>query len=143
MGLPETMSKQKRNAVSFAPDPKLCDFRDGPEELCLEDICEIWFQRDEYEDIRLEAKRDAANGKDHGVDFYISRAYGCTDDKNHEMLVTWTKLRDTLRGLERFVSQDFSQTRADLRDKQVKAVLIAQKRLDDEDEEDYIRRARL
>jgi sucrose-6-phosphate hydrolase SacC (GH32 family) len=136
-------SKQRRtiNNVMFAPDRNLCSFAGGPEELTLDSICEIWFQPEDYEEIRLQAKKESHNRKDHGADFYISRAYGYTDEKSQEMLIQWTKRRDTLRGLERFVNQDYSRARSQAREKIVKAVEMTQRRLDEQEEQDYDRRA--
>lgn len=145
MGWSNTSRSKQRptaNNVAFAPDPKLCDYYAGSlEELTPEVINELWFQAEDYEEIRHQAKKETANGKEHGADFYISRTYGYTDDKSQEMLTQWTKLRDTLRGLERFVSQDFSQARSQVRQKTVRAVLHTQHKLDKEDEKDYSRRA--
>lgn len=96
---------------------------------------------EEFDVIRAEAKLAAVQAIGDGLDFYISKTYGFTDEKTQDMLNHFACHRDTLRGLERFVSQEYAEGRGHLRHKHFKAVMYTQRRLDKEREKVYDKRA--
>lgn len=122
-------------------DEKTNTYQEGPKELTLKTQNKLWFQPDEFEEFRGEAKLDSIQGIGDGMDFYLSKTYGFTDEKTQDMLNHFTKSRRTLRGLERMVSQDYAEARIRLRQKHLKVVIYTQRRLDKEKEKNYDRRA--
>ncbi len=122
-------------------DEQLNKYQDGPTELTLKTQSKLWFQPEEFNEIRGEAKLASIQGIGDGMDFYLSKTYGNTDEKTQDMLNHFTKSRHTLRGLERFVSQDYAEAKGQLRQKYLKVVIYAQRKLDKEKEKNYDRRA--
>lgn len=136
-------AKNRRSSaryVKFAPAAQLCEYQKGPKELTQEAEGEIWYRAQDYEEFRDHAKAASVDGMENGLDFYLSHSYGYTDEKSQEMLDHWTKQRDTLRGLERFVNRDYNDARLQLRSKTVRSVIHTQKKLNKEKENDYDRR---
>jgi len=134
--------RKPARSVQFAPDDQLCSYQNGPKELTEETERDVWFQSQEYEEIRENAKVSSKDGVDNGLDFYLSHTYGYTDEESQNMLNRWTYERDTLRGLERFVNSEYNAARLKIRNNTIKCVIYTQKRLETRDKEtNYDRRA--
>ena len=101
----------------------------------------MWYQPDEFIDLRASARVscDAAIRK--GMSSYIPRGYGYNDSKTQLLLDAWASCDDTRRGLERFINTDYAKQRSHIRRKTVRAVLYSQDRLREEGDADYARSA--
>lgn len=96
----------------------------------------MWYQPSDYDQMRLEALVSVQEAKQKGMNAFIKQNYGCTDSKTQEMLNVWAKCKDTNRGLERFVSEEYGQQRQLHRRKIIEAVLFAQNKLRKENRND-------
>jgi len=125
--------------VRFANDDELCSYRDGPKELSLSTIIDVWLQPNDFCSLRRSARAASDSAIKKGLHAYIGRTYGYTDDTTVEMYTLWAKCSDTRRGLERFVNKEYGRQRALNRKKLIRGVLYAQNRLRKEGETSYSR----
>jgi len=132
-------SRRTTRRVTF--DEQLNQYQQGPKELTLDTQANLWFQPNEYEELRAETKQDSIKGIEDGVDFYLSKTYGCTDEKTQDMLNHFTGKRHTLRGLERFINPSYAEARMRIRMNYLKVVIYTQRKLNKENETNYDRRA--
>jgi hypothetical protein len=128
--------------VRFAAEDDFCDYRSGLEELTEEMTVDRWYQPVDYVRFRASAKESCDNAIKKGMSAYLKRTYGYSDNKTQELLTLWAKCRETTRGLERFINEDYSKHRMFVRRKTIRAVLYTQDRLRKENEgKDYDRAA--
>jgi hypothetical protein len=127
--------------VRFAAEGDLCDYRSGLEELTEEMEVDIWYQLVDFARFRASARESCDDAIKKGLSAYLKRTYGYSDNKTQDLLTLWAKCRETGRGLERFISEDYSKHRMVVRRKTVRAVLYTQDRLRKENEDTYYDRA--
>jgi hypothetical protein len=125
-----TMVLSMKKSVHFALDDSICTF----ERLSLSSSRSsapetMFYQPSEYEQMRIEALESVQEAKQRGMSAFLKHNYGCTDSKTQEMLRVWAKCKDTNRGLERFVCEEYGQLRLLHRRKVIEAVLYAQAKL--------------
>ena len=119
-----------RKSVSFQPEERLCSYR-----LVLrrrssrESIERRWYQNSDYERFLEEIKESVAIAQQTGLAQHIQHHYGYTDSETQAMLNAWAMCKDTRRGLERFVNEDYGDRRLLHRRKTTDAVLYAQEKL--------------
>ncbi|KAG7364734.1 hypothetical protein IV203_037936 [Nitzschia inconspicua] len=92
---------------------------------------EVWWQTCEYDQIRQDALTSVRVARKRGLDALIKSNYGCTDDKTQSDLNIWSKCKDSLRGLERFVCEEYGVQRLQHRKKIIEAVIYAQAKMAD------------
>lgn len=137
---PSAHRRQKhKRQVRFAPEQELCDYQEGPKELTLERICELWFQPEEFDEFREDARHASISAAKQGLAAYVKKTYGHTDEKTQDMLNMWTCLAETRRGLERFINETYCKNRLFVRQKTVEAVIYTQERLRKENQYEYER----
>jgi hypothetical protein len=132
-----TSSRRRTKSVRFAPEERLCEYQRGPKKLTLDMCDEVWFQPEDFQNFRLDARDSSLNAIKKGLSAYIKRTYGHTDKQTQDMHNLWARCSDTRRGLERFINQEYGKNRRFTQKKTIQAVLYAQERLRKDGERDY------
>jgi hypothetical protein len=124
----KTRSK-RRKTVRFQSTKNLCSYHEGLTELTEQMILDMWCRKEDFVDFRqaADATCDQAILKGHAS--FIKRTYGYSDLKTQACLDLWSKLKESRRGLERFISKDYAKERHYIRNKQIKGVLYTQHQL--------------
>ena len=127
---------RKRLSVKFALNDQLCDYREGLSELDDELAMNIWYQPEEFTQFRKEARLSCEEAIRKGLEPLIDTTYGHFNDRSQAALTLWSRCKDTRRGLERFVSQEYNRLRLTNRNKLIQAVLYTQQKLHVQGEKD-------
>jgi hypothetical protein len=127
--LQQQTRKRGRKAVRFQSSKNLCSYHEGLAELTEQMILDMWCQEEDFFEFRRAAASTCKDAIQKGHASFIKRTYGHSDLKTQACLDLWAKLKDTKRGLERFIDRDHATLRHYIRSKQIKGVLYAQKKL--------------
>lgn len=130
--------------VHFAPSESLCSHHASSwQTLTLEMISNGWFRDDDFAAFRQDSRISCAEAQEKQMDklFLNQHTYGATQPKNQQALTKWCRVKDTRRGLERFVSQEYFILRNQAKEKYIQSVLYTQENLDLEGDVDYEHRA--
>jgi hypothetical protein len=100
----------------------------------------IWYQASDYTRIQNEMKESVEIALRKGLSAFVKQTYGSTDSQTQDMLNLWAKCRDSRRGLERFVNEEYRSQRFLHSRKLVQAVLFSQEKLR-KDNQTYARAA--
>jgi hypothetical protein len=89
----------------------------------------VWYQAWEYDQIRRDALSSVQEARTRGINALIKQNYGCTDSETQEKLNLWAKRKNTNRGMERFVCEEYGRKRLHHRRKVIDAVIYTQQKL--------------
>ena len=133
--------RKGRKAVRFRSNTDLCSYQEGLPELTEQMILDVWCQKEDFLDFRQASADtcDEAIRKGHGS--FIKRTYGYSDLKTQACLDLWAKLKETRRGLERFINREYAKERHYIRNKQIQGVLYTQQQLTEDGITGAVRRA--
>jgi hypothetical protein len=118
-----------KKSVHFASEDSICGHRIKSPSSRSGATNNVFYQPSEYEQMRIEILELVQEAKQRGMSAFLKKNYGCTDSNTQELLNIWATCKDTNRGLERFVCEEYGQQRLLHRRKIVEAVLHAQTKL--------------
>jgi hypothetical protein len=125
--------KPKRS-VRFA-EHELCHFSEGAIVDLIEDaahFADIWYQHAELAHIKRKAMAVSREAHRYGFGSIITNTYGNASEETQEALNTWCRSASNRRGLERWINDEYSAKRSDIRRRTIQSVLRAQHKMKQE-----------
>lgn len=116
--------------VKFEEDEKLCTYHDGAV-LDVVDSCrkEIWYQHADLAHVKRKAMVVSKEAHRYGFGSLLTNTYGNSCDETQEALKTWSRNANSRRGLERWINDEYSAKRSDIRRRTIQSVLRAQEKM--------------
>jgi hypothetical protein len=91
---------------------------------------DIWYQANDLQQMKRKAMAVAKEANRYGLGTLLTNTYGCTNLKEGQAsLTTWSTNGSSRRGLERFINDEYSMKRSEIRKKTIKSVLRAQRKM--------------
>lgn len=118
--------------LRWEEDDKLCSYHDG---AVLEQVdCrkDIWYQHTELSHIKRKAMVVSKEAHRYGFGSLLTNTYGNPGDETQEALNTWSRNANSRRGLERWINDEYSAKRSDIRRRTIQSVLRAQQKMREE-----------
>lgn len=93
---------------------------------------EIWFQQTDMSMIKRKALLISKEAQRFGLGSLLSNTYGHENNETQEALNTWCRNANSRRGLERWINDEYSAKRSDIRRRTIQSVLRAQQKMREE-----------
>lgn len=93
---------------------------------------DIWYQQPELQQMKRKAMAVAKDASRYGLGALLSNTYGRDNKEAQDSLTTWSINGSSRRGLERFINDEYSTKRSDIRKKTIKSILRAQRKMKEE-----------
>jgi hypothetical protein len=122
--------KPKRS-VRFA-EHELGHFSEGAILDLIEDaghLADIWYQHAELAHIKRKAMAVSREAHRYGFGSLITNTYGNASEETQEALNAWCRSASNRRGLERWINDEYSAKRSDIRRRTIQSVLRAQHKM--------------
>lgn len=127
-------SSPEKRSVCFVDAAKLCVYHAGAVldevELSRKDI---WFQQADLAQIKRKAMVISREAHRYGFGSLLTNTYGNAGEETQDALNTWCRNANARRGLERWINDEYSAKRSDLRKRTIQSVLRAQNKMRQED----------
>jgi hypothetical protein len=124
---------RNEKSVRFADDENLCIYHAGAV-MDFESVCrtDIWYLQVELFNMKRKALAISRETQRYGLGNLLTNTYGKNCSQAQEAINTWTQNGNGRRGLERWVNEGFAAVRGDIRRRNVKSVLRAQRKMREE-----------
>lgn len=136
MAVPES----KKRSIRFPEsDDNLCSFHAGAVLDQVDSRKDIWYQQTELSHIKRKAVVVSKEAHRYGFGSLLTNTYGNAGDETQDALNTWARNANSRRGLERWINNEYSAKRSDIRRRTIQSVLRAQEkmRVENIDDPDY------
>jgi hypothetical protein len=130
-----TMSQPSsaKRSIRFRDGDSLCDYHTGEAVMeLIECRKELWFQQSDMSTIKRKALQISKEAQRYGVGSLLSNTYGSNNSETQEALNTWCRNANSRRGLERWINNEYSAKRSDIRRRTIQSVLRAQQKMREE-----------
>lgn len=127
-----------KRTVRFADD-ELCHYHEGAIMDMIEkagDLADIWYQHADLSHIKRKAMVVSREAHRYGFGSLLTNTYGVASDETQEALDTWSRSANNRRGLERWINDEYSAKRTDIRRRTIQSVLRAQHKMRQENIDD-------
>jgi hypothetical protein len=127
-------SSTPKRSLRFADDDKLCVYHEGAV-MDIEEICklDIWYHHTDMDRMKRRAVRLCQETRRRCIfGSLLTNTYGKSCDATQDALNTWSRNRNSKRGLERWMNDEYAARRTDIRRRTVQSVLRAQDRMREE-----------
>jgi hypothetical protein len=122
-----------KRSIRFRDDEHLCEYHAGAVLDLIECHKEIWFQQADMSIIKRKALLVSKEAHKHGVGSLLSNTYGSSQStETQEALNSWCRNANARRGLERWINDEYSAKRSDIRRRTIQSVLRAQQKMREE-----------
>jgi hypothetical protein len=121
-----------KRSIRFRDDENLCEYHTGAVLELIECRKEIWFQQSDMSTIKRKALMVSKDAQRYGVGSLLSNTYGSSSSETQEALNTWCRNANSRRGLERWINDEYSAKRSDIRRRTIQSVLRAQQKMREE-----------
>ena len=121
-----------KRSIRFRDDERLCEYHSGAVMELIECRKEIWFQQSDMSTIKRKALMVSKEAQRYGVGSLLSNTYGSNTSETQEALNTWCRNANSRRGLERWINDEYSAKRSDIRRRTIQSVLRAQQKMREE-----------
>lgn len=134
-----------RQTVRFRDGDDLYEFHDGAILELVECRKEIWFQLSDMSIMKRKALMLCKEAKRYGVGSLLNNTYGINNSEaeTQESLNIWCRNATSRRGLERWINDEYSANRSDIRKRTIQSVLRAQQKMREENINDAEYRAKV
>jgi hypothetical protein len=129
----------KRRTVRFHDDDDLCHYHEGAIMDMIDkagDLADIWYQHSDLSHIKRKAMVVSREAHRYGFGSLLTNTYGVSSDETQEALDTWSRSANNRRGLERWINDEYSAKRTDIRRRTIQSVLRAQHKMRQENIDD-------
>jgi len=132
-------NETKKRSIRFAEGDNLCSYHEGAVLDQVECRKGIWYQQAELQHIKRKAMVVSKEAHRYGFGSLLTNTYGSTGDDTQEALNSWARSANSRRGLERWINNEYSAKRSDIRRRTIQSVLRAQEkmRLENIDDAEY------
>lgn len=96
------------------------------------EAADIWYQQNELQQLKRKAMILSKETNKYGLGSILSNTYGRTDDETQQAMNIWSRSSSSRRGLERFINNEYSSKRSDVRRRTIKSVIRAQRKMKEE-----------
>jgi hypothetical protein len=117
-----------KRSVRFADD-NLCSFHDGAVMDMIDSTREIWYQHADLSHIKRKAMVVSKEALRYGFGSLLTNTYGNSTEETQEALNAWSRSANNRRGLERWINDEYSAKRSDIRRRTIQSVLRAQEKM--------------
>jgi glutamate synthase domain-containing protein 2 len=120
-------------------DGDLCHYHEGAIMDMIEkagDLADIWYQHADLSHIKRKAMVVSREAHRYGFGSLLTNTYGVSSDETQEALDTWSRSANNRRGLERWINDEYSAKRTDIRRRTIQSVLRAQHKMRQENIDD-------
>jgi len=142
-----TIQEEKNNddnakrgrSVRFPPsDDNLCSYHDEAAVMDqIESRRDVWYQHADLTHIKRKAMMVSREAHRYGFGSLLTNTYGNPgNSETQEVLNTWARNANSRRGLERWINDEYSAKRSDIRRRTIQSVLRAQEKMRQEGIED-------
>lgn len=128
-----------KRSVRFPDDETdLCRYHEGAIMDLIESTRDIWYQHTDLSHIKRKAMVVSREAHRYGFGSLLTNTYGSTSaDETQEALNTWSRSANNRRGLERWINDEYSAKRSDIRRRTIQSVLRAQQKMRQENITDF------
>ncbi|GKY99010.1 hypothetical protein MPSEU_000856700 [Mayamaea pseudoterrestris] len=124
-------SASQKRSIRFR-DEELCEYHTGAVMDLIECRKEIWYQQSDMSTIKRKALMVSKEAQRYGVGSLLSNTYGSNSNETQDALNTWCRNANSRRGLERWINDEYSAKRSDIRRRTIQSVLRAQQKMREE-----------
>lgn len=118
-----------KRSVRFEEEERLCAFHDGAVLDQVESRKDIWYQHADLAHIKRKAMVVSKEAHRYGFGSLLTNTYGNTGDETQDALNAWSRNANSRRGLERWINDEYSAKRSDIRRRTIQSVLRAQDKM--------------
>lgn len=93
---------------------------------------DIWYQHTDLQQMKKKAMAVAKEANRYGLGALLTNTYGRPTKETQDSLTTWSTNGSSRRGLERFINDEYSTKRSEIRKRTIKSVLRAQRKMKEE-----------
>lgn len=111
----------------------LCEYHEGAM-MDLEGVkhFDIWYQLPDMQNMKRKALATSREAQKYGFGSLLTNTYGRSCAETQKAVNTWVVNGNSRRGLERFINDEYSAKRSDIRKRTIHSVLRAQARIREE-----------
>lgn len=112
----------------------LCEYHTGAVMDYIDEVLasDIWYQHNDLQQMKRRAMVLSKEANRYGLGSLLTNTYGRSDNETQRSMNTWARSCSSRRGLERFINNEYSAKRSDIRRRTIKSVIRAQRKMKEE-----------